>query len=312
MADEGLPELGGQHTLHGGLHLADGVVDDPVHPHIHVAPGGAVPCRRVGPDVEAHDDGLGGCRQHHITFADSAHAGVDDPHPDLLVAQLLQAGLHRLGGALDVSLDNDVQILDLTGLDLAEQVLKRDLLHGSVGLGPLLRLPLLHQLPGQTLIGHGVEGAARSGHLAQTGDLHRHGGPGLGDAVALVVQHGPHAAHGGTGDDDVPGLQRTVLDQQGGHGAPALVQPGLHHGVGGRAGGFLPGASAAAAPGPDRLREPERPSGQGPPAGACRRQPWGTGRQARPLRARRAVPARASPPAAYPHRCPEYSPGSSE
>ena len=45
---------------------------------------------------------------------------MDDPHPDLLVGYLLQAGLHRLGGALDIGLDDDVQVLDLAGLNLAE------------------------------------------------------------------------------------------------------------------------------------------------------------------------------------------------
>ena len=35
--------------------------------------------------------------------------------------------LHRLYGALHVGLDDQVQVLHLTGLDLAEQILQRDL-----------------------------------------------------------------------------------------------------------------------------------------------------------------------------------------
>ena len=159
---------------------------------------------------------------------------MDHPDPDLVVAQLLQAALHRLGGALDVGLDDDVQVLDLAGLDLAEQVLQADLLNGGVGLGLCLLLPLLHQLPGQTLVGHGVEGVARAGDLAETRDLHRHRGAGVCEAAALVVHHGPDTAHGGAGDDDVPLVEGAVLDQQSGHGAPALVQPGLDDGALGR------------------------------------------------------------------------------
>ena len=71
------------------------------------------------------------------------------------------------------------------------------------------------------------KGLPALGGLGQARDLHRHGGAGLGEAGALVVHHGADAAHGGAGDDDVALLQRAVLDQQGGHGAPALVQPGL-------------------------------------------------------------------------------------
>ena len=87
--------------------------------------------------------------------------------------------LHRLGGALDVGLDDDVQVLHLAGLDLAEQILQGDLAHWRL-LAPwlLLGLALLHQLPGHALVGHGVEVVARAGHLAHADDLHGHGGAG--------------------------------------------------------------------------------------------------------------------------------------
>ena len=43
----------------------------------------------------------------------------------------------------------------------------------------------------------------------------------------LSSDHGPHAAYAGAGDDNVALVQGTVLHQQGGHGAPALIQPRL-------------------------------------------------------------------------------------
>ena len=231
MAQQSLPELGGQHALHGGLNFVDGVIDHAVHPHIHMGAGGGIPGGVVGADVEAHDDGLRRGGQHHVGLVDGAHAAVDDPDPDLVVAELLQRGLHGLHGALDVGLDDDVQILHLTGLDLAEQILQRDLGNRGVGLGAGLLLALLHQLPGQLFVGHGVEGGAGGGSLGQAGDLHRHGGTGGCQLLALVAHHGPDAAHGSTGNDDVALLQGAVLHQQGGHGAPALVQPGLDNGA---------------------------------------------------------------------------------
>ena len=122
---------------------------------------------------------------------------MDDPDPDLLVGQLLQRSLDRLGGALDVRLNDDVQVLHLTGLDLAEQVLQRDLAHVVVQRALLLMLALLHQLAGHALVGHGVEVVTRAGHLAHADDLHGDGGTGLGDLLTLVVGHGADTAHSG-------------------------------------------------------------------------------------------------------------------
>ena len=227
MAQQHLTELGRQHTLHSGLDLVDGIIDDTVHPHIHVGTGGGVTGGVVGADVKAHDDGLRRRGQHHIGLVDGAHTAVDDTDTHLVVAELLQGCLHRLHAALNIGLDDQVQVLHLTGLDLAEQILQRDLGDRGVGLGLLLGLALLHQLTGQLLIGHGIEGSPGSRSLAETGDLHRHRGPGGGDLLALVADHGPDTAHGGTGDDDIALLQRAVLHQQRGHGATALVQTGL-------------------------------------------------------------------------------------
>ena len=152
---------------------------------------------------------------------------MDDPHPDLLVGDLLQGGLHRLGGALHVGLDDDVQVLHLTGLDLAEQILQSDLAHVAVHAALLLCLALLGQLPGHALVGHSVEVIAGLRHFAHADDLHGDGGTGLGDLLALVVGHGADTAHSSAGNDHIALMQGTVLHQQGGHRAAALVQPGL-------------------------------------------------------------------------------------
>src|SRR5699024_1675055 len=207
-------ELGGQHALHGRFHLVDAVVDDPVHSHVHLVPGGGVLGVGVGADVKAHDDGVGRGGQHDVGLVDGAHGAVDDPHPDLLVGELLQGGLHRLGGALDVGLDDDVQVLQLALLDLGEQIVQGDLLGGGGGGHLVLVLALLHQLPGHALVVHGVEVVTGAGDLAHAGDLHRHGGAGGLDLLALGVGHGPDAAHGGAGDDHVALAEGAVLHQQ--------------------------------------------------------------------------------------------------
>ena len=165
---------------------------------------------------------------------------MDDPDPDLLVGQLLQRSLDRLGGALDVRLDDDIQVLHLAGLDLAEQVLQRDLAHIVVQRALLLMLALLHQLTGHALVGHSMEVIARAGHLAHADDLHGDGGAGISDLLALVVGHGADAAHGSAGDDHITLVQGAVLDQQGGNRTAALVQAGLDDRAVGRAVGVGP------------------------------------------------------------------------
>ena len=231
VAQHHFPVLGSQHALHGGLDLVDGVVDDAVHPHVHVGAGGTVAGGGVGTDVEAHDDGLRGGGQHHVGFVDGADAAVDDADAHLVVAELLQRGLHRLHTALYVGLDDQVQVLHLACLDLAEQILQRHLGDRGVGLGLFLGLALLHQLTGQLFVGHGVKGSTGGGSLAEARDLHRYAGASLGHPLALVAHHGADAAHGGTGNDDIALMQRTVLHQQGRHGAAALVQTGLDNGA---------------------------------------------------------------------------------
>ena len=52
----------------------------------------------------------------------------------------------------------------------------------------------------------------------------------------LSFGHGADTAHGGAGDDDIALMEGTVLHQQGGHGAAALVQPGLDDRAVGRRG----------------------------------------------------------------------------
>ena len=222
-----LLELGIEHALHGGLDLLDALIDDAVHAHIHLVALGDQLGLGVGTDIEAHDDGVGGGGQHDVALVDGAHCAVDDPDVDLLVAQLLQRDLDGLGGALNIGLDDDVQVLHLALLDLAEQVVQTDLLHRAVHGVLLLLLALLGQLAGHALVGDHIEVVTGLGHLGHTDDLHGHGGTGVLQLSAAEVGHGTDAAHGGAGDQDIALMQGAVLNQQGGHRAAALLQPGL-------------------------------------------------------------------------------------
>ena len=128
VADDGLLELGRQHALHSGLDLVNGVVDDPVEPHIHVGPLAVGLGGGVGTDVEAHDNRACGGGQQNVAFVDGAHPRVNDPNPDFLVGNLLQGGLHGLGGALYVGLDDQGQLLHFALLHPGKEIVQSNFL----------------------------------------------------------------------------------------------------------------------------------------------------------------------------------------
>ena len=139
----------------------------------------------------------------------------------------LKRGLDGLGRALNIRLDDDVEGLHLAGLDLAEDILKADLLRAAHGVIHLLDSALLGKLSRHALVGNGIEHVARARDFGQAGYLDRRGGTGLGHALSLVVYHGTDAADGGTGDDDIARLERAVLHQNGHYRAAALVETRL-------------------------------------------------------------------------------------
>ena len=199
--------LGGQHTLHGGLDLVDGVVDDPVHPHIHIdraavslalSSGRTLKPTMMALEVEASITSLSLMAPTAQWMTRTRTSSLDSFSRDAFTAS---------AGALNVCLDDDVQILHLARLDLAEQILQADLLLAGADAAVLLVLALLHQLTGHALVGHGVEVIARAGHLAHADDLHRHGGARrLGPSrPGRWSWRGP--AHGGTGDDHIALMQ---------------------------------------------------------------------------------------------------------
>ena len=226
VADHALAELRREHTLHGRLDLVDTVVNDAVHAHVDVASRGAVACGTVGTNVEADDDRTGGGGEHDVAFVDGADGAVDDLDADFLVRDLFERGLDRLGRALNVGLDDQVERLHLAGLDLAEQILQADLLRRA-GTAVLLDTALLGELARHALVRNGVKDVAGAGHFVQAGDLNRRGRACLGDALSLVVDHRTHAAHAGAGDNNVAEMQRTVLHQNRHDRAAALVKTRL-------------------------------------------------------------------------------------
>ena len=208
--------FGASMPLHGGLDVVDAVINDAVHAQLDLGALGAVACGVVRTDVEADDDGVARRGEHDVRLVDRTDAGMDDAHAHFLVGELFERGLDGLGAALHVRLDDDVEVLEIALLDAGEQILERDLLAAPAAAAALRGKALLGESACHALVGDGVEHVARGRHFGHTGDLHRDGGAGIGDALAAVVRHHAHTADGGTGNDDVAGVSvpfctRTVM-----------------------------------------------------------------------------------------------------
>ena len=124
-----------------------------------------------------------------------------------------------------------LRVFSLTGLDLAEQILKAYLLAASERSVLLLGLALFNKLASHALISNGIKCIACTGDLGHAGYLNWNRGACLGDANALIVYHRAHTADGGTGNDDIAELKRTVLDKNGHDRAAALIKSRLDDGA---------------------------------------------------------------------------------
>ena len=88
-------------------------------------------------------------------------------------------------------------------------------------------VPVLDQRLGRLLVGDDVEDLARVGHAVEAQHLDRRRRAGLGDRLALVVQHGADLPRVLAGDDQVADAQRAFLDQDGRDGAARAIEPRL-------------------------------------------------------------------------------------
>ena len=134
-----------EHSLHCRLYILDGIVDDLVEPHIDVLLVRCCLRHRVRTNVESDDDRIGcGCKAD-IGLVDGTDTAVNYFYYYLFVGQFLQTLLYSLHRTLYICLNNNIQFLDVTGLNLREQIIQRHLrlgifdqtvlAFGNIGLG---------------------------------------------------------------------------------------------------------------------------------------------------------------------------------
>src|SRR6184192_766497 len=160
--------LGGEQALHRRFHLLHRLVDDAVGANLHALAlrGGAGV--RVGPHVEADDDGARGLRQQDVGVGDGADAPVHDLHLHLRCGELGERVGERFRRAALVGFDDDTQRRGAAGRALGHEVLERLHAAGAAVLRLALEaLPLLRDLARRSGVRHHTEGVARFGHALE-------------------------------------------------------------------------------------------------------------------------------------------------
>src|SRR6476620_1351161 len=218
-----------EHALQGCLDLLDGLVDHRVVADLDALALGVHSVLALGPDVVADDDGVRRHREVDVVHRDRADATVDDAQVDLLAHVDLEQGvLERLDRTRHITLEDEVEGVDLAGRESLVEVLEADALAG-LGQGGLTvgSLAPLGDLARGAVVRGDDEGVAGPRDRGQTKHLDRAGRAGLADVLAVLVEHGTDAAVGAAGDDGVADPQGAGLHQHRRGRTAATVEVGL-------------------------------------------------------------------------------------
>ena len=162
----------------------------------------------------------------HVVLGDPADGPVDERQLHLFALELAQALGHRLERTLGVGLEDQVERGRLAPLDLLEDVLELGAGPGRRGRLALVGraealLALLGDVAGRLRLVGDPELVAGRRNDVEAEHLDRRGGRRLLDVVALVVDQGLDPAPGRAGHDGVADPEGALLDDDGGHRAPA-------------------------------------------------------------------------------------------
>src|SRR3990172_4264596 len=168
-----LDRLRREHADESLLDVLGELVDDPVGAHVHALALGELLRLGVGTNVEAGDDRVRGRRQHDVRLRDRADPRVDDVDLHLRVSDLPELAQHGLDRALNVGLDDDVELLDAALLQPREEFLQGDALLRAAG--ELLGAPTLsaqtREVAGLALVLDDAPVLTGPGRLVEAEDL---------------------------------------------------------------------------------------------------------------------------------------------
>ena len=153
---------------------------------------------------------------------------MDNVHLALGGSQLLEGASNSVHGALNIRLDDEVQVGDFTRSNPAGGVLKRGIGHGlPLRLQPLS--PLLNQVLGRLLVRHHPEGVSGKRELPQAEDLDRSRRIGGSGPPSGFADHRLHSAPGVADNHGVSHSKGARLHEDSRERSLALVHLGLHY-----------------------------------------------------------------------------------
>ena len=204
--------------------------------HLVVAHVDALRLRRrlgggVRADVEADHDRVGDGGEVDVGLGDRPHAVGHDLDADRGVVDLGDLTADRLQRAVGLRLDQQVEALDPAVGGLGGEIRQGDPPHRLGDRLPLGGRPLLRQSPGGAFGGDHLEDVAGDGDVVQAGHHHRHAGTGLLHPLAGVGDQGAHRAVDRPRHHLVAHPQGAVLDQDGGDGTAAALEPRIDDGA---------------------------------------------------------------------------------
>ena len=177
---------------------------------------------------------LRGRGELHVGDGDAADTAGDDLDRHFFGGELVQRIAQRLGAALHVGLEQDRNAADLLLFHLREHVLHLRGLLRELDVAELA-LAIQRDFARLAFVLDREDFIAGIRRALQAQHLHGHRRRGAFHRLAVLVEHGAHAAELVARDDRIAELQRALLDQHRGHGAAALLDGRFDDEAGGEA-----------------------------------------------------------------------------
>ena len=113
-----------EHSLHGALYICNCIVDDLVQTDVNTFMISNTLCHIIRLDIESDNDCIRCSCEVHIRLGNCTYTAVNNLYDYLIISQLLERRPDSLDRALYIGLDDDIEFLDITSLNLTEQIIK--------------------------------------------------------------------------------------------------------------------------------------------------------------------------------------------
>ncbi len=218
LADRLLRRDGGELADQRLLDLLGQLVDDVVGADLDALPRRELARLGVRTHVEAHDESVGGGREHDVVLGDRPHALGDHVQPHLRVLELRQLRDDGLDRADDVAADDQVEVRDVARLERLVQALERDAAARADGRELFAAEPLaapVGEVARLTVVGDDTRQLTRRRRLVEAEDLDGIARDRALPALALVVEQRLDAAVRIPCDHRVAHAERPAVDEHG-------------------------------------------------------------------------------------------------